>query len=879
MMNSLGPRKLDRKVTVRMKNLLSIPSAVLLFFGYSGLFAQDLYIGARGRDVLLQIDPHASVPDRATQAGTFEIESSPDLKHWIPFRSIDVNEAYQYHQGMALRATEDDGGEQNYFRIAELPRVQYTTDDAEVYFGYARAMSEELGKRHLAEPHDLLAAYPPRSVGETIDWDPTAAEFWNRFMTNPSEANAALGNSNNEGESGGEADEGLRRYTDYRLNEPELAAFKKNGFVVSERLGTQNFVDSYYNLWRDHMPVYITGDSMLQAWQFTFRSMLKHMEANFLTHHLGNVLAGVGTELETVDVANAGPRMQVALADAKVWVSVAQSLLKGTTISIDPEDIARVEELLQKVQAEQFASVELFGRSRVVDFSQFKPRSHYTNTEELKRYFRAIIWCGRIDFRLTKGNQYREQPLEELGAAALFAQALHTADRKWVEEWRMVDTPIRSMVGWADSMTPIQLYQLLDAEGKGQLGSLTDEDLSGLVEKILAGELGFQNILSHYYVSPMTPERIVMPRAMTFLGQRFALDSWAMGQVVFDNIVQGNVKVMRRIPSSLDIAFSTFGNNAALPIIVDRMVTPGRPFRDGLPYQDNLAAVRAVVDSQSTESWQDTIYNRWLWTLRALSHDGEPSGGETTLPETMRTEAWQIKDMNTQLASWTHLRHATVAYVKQSYTGGAGCDFPAAFVEPQPEFWRRFGEMSDAYHAFLEDMAFPDRWRLTAQSHMLHFSEVLGKLEALARKQAGGEAFTEEDMTFIRGLVEVRLVDNICVQVRVYSGWYPRLYFPDSTGATSFRSFDAMITDVHTDVPAPDFGDPGTVLHQGVGGANLMLAAIERGGKLVAYAGPVLSHYEYDPGRIVRLTDEEWTSKLFQERIDPPEWTECYLVR
>ena len=54
--------------------------------------------------------------------------------------------------------------------------------------------------------------------------------------------------------------------------------------------------------------------------------------------------------------------------------------------------------------------------------------------------------------------------------------------------------------------------------------------------------------------------------------------------------------MQRRIPSALDVAFAAFGNDQVVPLLVERMTAKdGRPFRDGLNYQHNLAAVRNVV--------------------------------------------------------------------------------------------------------------------------------------------------------------------------------------------------------------------------------------------------------------------------------------------
>jgi len=60
----------------------------------------------------------------------------------------------------------------------------------------------------------------------------------------------------------------------------------------------------------------------------------------------------------------------------------------------------------------------------------------------------------------------------------------------------------------------------------------------------------------------------------------------------------------------------------------------------------------------------------------------------------MRTRAWAMKTLNTQLASWTQLRHDTILYAKPSYTGMLICMYPAGFVEPRIEFWQHMQNMA-----------------------------------------------------------------------------------------------------------------------------------------------------------------------------------------
>src|SRR6185436_10824099 len=77
--------------------------------------------------------------------------------------------------------------------------------------------------------------------------------------------------------------------------------------------------------------------------------------------------------------------------------------------------------------------------------------------------------------------------------------------------------------------------------------------------------------------------------------------------------------------------------------------------------------------------------------------------------EAMRTRAWAMKSLNTQLASWTQLRHDSILYVKQSYTAMAKCFYPAGYVEPLPQFWARLETMARKSAELIEQTPFPDR--------------------------------------------------------------------------------------------------------------------------------------------------------------------------
>ena len=91
--------------------------------------------------------------------------------------------------------------------------------------------------------------------------------------------------------------------------------------------------------------------------------------------------------------------------------------------------------------------------------------------------------------------------------------------------------------------------------------------------------------------------------------------------------------------------------------------------------------------------------------------------------------------------------------------------------------------------------------------------------------------------------------------------------------------WDALVTDVDTDAPDVDVGDPGAVLHEGVGNVHLLLIAVDNGPDRMVYAGPVFSHYEFEEPTGTRLTDAQWKTMLTNGQKPPsPDWTQSYLV-
>ena len=142
---------------------------------------------------------------------------------------------------------------------------------------------------------------------------------------------------------------------------------------------------------------------------------------------------------------------------------------------------------------------------------------------------------------------------------------------------------------------------------------------------------------------------------------------------------------------------------------------------------------------------------------------------------------------------------------------------------------------------------------------------------------------SEEMSQFVRNLVEDE--GEIYGGDRQYSGWFPNLYYQSSLEAegADHRSatWNPVVADVHTDsIDTLCTGDPGGVLHEGVGYTQFMLVAVQHpDGTSCVFGGPVMSHYEFITDRDTRLNDDEWESKLWaNEHPEPADWKREFLV-
>ena len=660
----------------------------------------------------------------------------------------------------------------------------------------------------------------------------------------------------------------------------QLALYRSQGFVVLDQAATSNFGDAYFRIYGKDLPVLVTTDSLLHILHRSFDNTLAEVEERTFAPALREILATCHEEL--------GRRVRQGVAaadnyrDVDLYLTVGRNLLAARRwpLAIDRLELASemgqdsaAIAILADIEAEKLQDpllgegTNLFGGRRPIDYSQFRPRGHYTKSALLSSYFRTMMWLGRADcgwFPLGADPQtgLHSNQRRELRDAVLLTDLLSTSGQ--LPRLEALDRAMQTLLGQSDNLRPTDLHKVLDETKIANFAGLANPDAeSRLREALLRQPAIHQRIQSQIIFGSKQPgEQIAPPALFQMFGQRFAIDSLALASVVYDRVqTRDATGQYRKMPRGLD-ALAALGSAEARGLLADDL--------QRWQYEPQLdAAAKLTAAHLASPAGQRSIYDQWLAAIRSLHAD---MSSEQNFPEAMRTKAWRLKELNTQLASWAELRHDSILATKQSYTSHVECDYPAAFVEPYPEFYARLAALARGMAASLAeseaglqqpgDADGSHQLRQATEPARKHWSAlalVMDRLQRLARKELNGQPFTADEELFLKQTIDVRTVDRAeCGRgtgpfVRTYTGWYCDLLYPSAEGIDQFHP---SVADVHTDSNAQE------ALEAGVGRANLAVVAINNGSDHMAFVGPVYTYYEFTEPVTSRMTDEQFQARL-----------------
>ncbi len=114
----------------------------------------------------------------------------------------------------------------------------------------------------------------------------------------------------------------------------------------------------------------------------------------------------------------------------------------------------------------------------VEDYSQYVPRGHYTRSDALKKYFKAMMWYGRMPFYLYQQKPGVKEPDKEHTRQAIMIAL--TLKGQAYDLWKLVYDPTVFFVGETDDLS-IYDYQSLIREVYGDTVALSDLEDDGRI--------------------------------------------------------------------------------------------------------------------------------------------------------------------------------------------------------------------------------------------------------------------------------------------------------------------------------------------------------------------------------------------------------------
>ncbi len=647
----------------------------------------------------------------------------------------------------------------------------------------------------------------------------------------------------------------------FLLSEGLRQRLSQNGFVVAPGSEVEFFM-LYEKARYDNQPIFITSDSLLHIYHLLFDKILRTAEQDYFIPLLRDLNAALLVQTDQQYQALKGGPWEDAARRTVAFVTIASKLLDPDVQVPDyAADVVEAELALIESADGIWPSPLFPGLEAGEDYTQYIPRGHYTLSDDLKRYFKSMMWYGRLTFRLkTRDPQVGK---EETRSALLLVQALKDAridGRPALEDWQDLYSPTAFMVGRSDDLTVLQYLDVIDAvyTPGAVVSDLVDEvKLQQFIE--LAYELPPPKILGMVIFDTDEVEEVT--KGLRFMGQRFVPDAYIFRQLIYRNV--GTIDDRRGLPKGLDL-FSAMGSERAYQLLEEMGET------QYANYPEQMQKMRAWLAGLSVPEWTETLYNTWLYSFYPLID--VPGKGYPTF---MLSPAWLDKQLNTVLGSWSELKHDTILYAKQVYAELGGGppppppEPPKGYVEPVPEFYARLAALTAMTREGMASRGLLNELDLDSLDTL---ESLVRSLQTMAEKELRGEPLTEDEYHTIRfygGQIENLTMAAADTDMEDPSA--PRFMEEEPQAA--------VIADVATD-PAP----PASVLEEAVGRINPIYVVVpivqDDGSSYLQVAkGGVFSYYEFSWPITDRLTDEKWRTML-DDGSAPlvPEWTDSFLV-
>ncbi len=637
------------------------------------------------------------------------------------------------------------------------------------------------------------------------------------------------------------------------MTDAQRALLAKNGFVVqTPKPGEyREFYQIYESNRYDTVPVFITTDSVYHVYHLIFDKMLRDLETGYFIATLKNLTSTMlAASYQQYQAVKGTPLEDPALRNV-AYLGVAAQLL-GLPDAVPTEAAGLVNAELALINAASGPAISPIwdrpdlpdDQKLIEDYSQYIPRGHYTRSEDLKKYFKAMMWYGRLTFRMNDDFETRRALL----LVQVLRNATATDGTPAVKLWETIYDPTVFIVGKADDL------------GYHEYGALSDQvfgpnpDPAKFADAALFAQFKQEALtLPPPQINSMWvwiwQDTQQVTKGFRFMGQRFTLDAYVFGQVIWRKV--GTQSDPRSLPKGLDF-FAAMGSQEAYNIL------KGMGETHYANYDTQLTKVKGEVANLGVDSWTQNLYWSWLYSFQPLIAVKDKS-----YPPFMQTQAWTDKDLQTALGSWTELKHDTILYAKQVMAemgGGGPPSIPHGYVEPNPEAYARLLALTKMTEDGLQSRSLLSD---LTKGNLDNLIEELTFLQSVSEKELAGQPLTDDEYTHIM----------------YWGGTLEQftLAASDRTDPSDRNLQDqkaALVADVAT---GP--GTNGLVVQEEADGQPTRIFVVLPDSPWRVAVGAVYSYYEFTVSAGQRMTDEAWQAQV-EAGTNPaqPAWTSSFIA-
>lgn len=629
--------------------------------------------------------------------------------------------------------------------------------------------------------------------------------------------------------------------------EPLLAQY---GFAVSGYAGGE-FFDIYEENRYAQIPSFVTVDSMMHTYHLYFSYLLRNTERKYLADSLARLSRLMLDNSVTQYEALKDSEWAEAARRNVAFFTVGASLLDDTTPVQDyaAESVRYELDCIERAEGISISSVT----GDYEDYTQYIPRGYYEGDAQLEKYFKAMMWYGRIHFT---------QESESLDRSALLITLALSEDAEAYRIWETIYAVTSFFAGASDDLI-VSDYAPAICAAYGDTVALAD--LPGNTDSFeafhaLTAELAPPAINS---IPIDDGEDNVIP-GFRFMGQRFSVDAAVMQKLIYSNVKENGAGNRRMLPDTLDLP-AALGSDTALSILEEAGAT------DYSGYTENMKKLREGLSQENASLWSASLYASWLDTLRPLlteKGDGYPSF--------MQNQEWAKKSLECFSGSFAELKHDTILYSKQAIAemGGYWDETidDRGYVEPEPLVYARFASLAEQTAQGLKKYGILNP---EDEENLSRLSQIASFLQTISCKELQEETLTEDEYEFIRnygGNIE-HFWYEAAIDTLDYSAWLEGAEGPDHQ--------TPVVADIATDPSS------GQVLEIATGRPEQIYVVVRVDGVIKLARGSVYSFYQFTWPAEDRLTDSKWRRMtgtqpneegyfIDENPVDRPEWTNSY---